>query len=83
MPVVLACPVTRSPLRPAPELLVQKLLALAAQRALRTESARLVTADFTAAWLTADGHRAWLIRHGMADFSPGAAVLLQSGDLGL
>ncbi len=81
MPVVLACPVTHLPLHAAPQPLVQKLLALAAAKALRSESARLLAADFAAAWVSADGSRAWLIRQGLADFSPGAAVLLLPEDV--
>lgn len=80
MPLVLACPVTHLALLPAPEALVQKLVALATIKALRSESARLVAADFAAAWLVEDGSRVWLIRQGWADFSPGAAVLLLPGE---
>lgn len=80
MAVALACPLTQLPLLPAPEGLVQRLQALAAIKALRSESARLVPPDFSAAWLVADGSRVWLIRQGLADFSPGAAVLLGPGE---
>lgn len=80
MAVELACPVTRQPLVPASAALVQKLSALAATKALRSECARLVGADFSAGWVAADGSRIWLIRQGLADFSPGAAVLLRPED---
>ncbi len=77
---LLADPVTGAPLAPASAALLAHLQALAAIRALRHESAALVQEPFEAAWVAADHQRAWLIRGGVADFMPGAAVLLRPDD---
>lgn len=77
----LACPVSQLPLAPAPPRLVARLQGLARQKALRNEDARLIPDDFTAAWISADRQRAWLVRGGFGDFRPGEAVLLAPEDL--
>lgn len=77
---LLADPVTRAPLAQASAPLLAHLQALAAIRALRHESAALVQDPFDSAWVAADRQRAWLIRDGVADFMPGAAVLLRPDD---
>lgn len=76
----LACPVSQLPLAPAPPRLVARLQGLARQKALRNEDARLIPDDFTAAWISADRQRAWLVRGGFGDFRPGEAVLLAPED---
>ncbi len=77
---LLADPVTGAGLSPASTVLVGHLQMLAVLRALRDESAQLVEAGFEGAWLAADRQRAWLVRAGVADFRPGAAVLLRADD---
>ena len=76
----LVCPVSQLPLGPAPPPLIARLQELARQRALRNENARLIPEDFTAAWISADQQRAWLVRGGFGDFRPGEAVLLAAED---
>ena len=80
--IALLCdPVTHAPLQPGPPHLLERLRHLTAQRALRQESAALVAADFDGVLVAADGRRAWLVRQGVTDFMPGAAVLLAPDDL--
>lgn len=76
----LACPVSQLPLEPAPPRLVARLQGLARQRALRNDNAGLILEDFTAAWISADHQRAWLVRGGFVDFRPGEAALLAPED---
>ncbi|MBM4342721.1 MAG: hypothetical protein FJ100_05030 [Deltaproteobacteria bacterium] len=73
-------PVTGVPLQPPSEALLARLQQLAADRALRRESTTLVGEPFEGAWIAADRQRAWLICQGVADFRPGAAVLLRPDD---
>lgn len=80
---LLCCPVSQLPLCEASPELVAFLLGLASQRALRNEAAHLIAADFGGAWVSADLRRAWLVKGGLPDFMPGAAVLLRKTDPGL
>ncbi|MSQ81821.1 MAG: hypothetical protein EXR77_02760 [Myxococcales bacterium] len=75
-------PHSGTPLMAADAALVTRLQGLAQIRALRNEHAALVDASFDGAWVAVDRKRAWLVTQGVADFMPGAAVLLLEGDFG-